>query len=90
MVLDKPKGEECGNCRFCTSFMMTETKYKNKGFLQCVEEKVIVDECFQCRRSPPRAGWVGDGSQIIRVDPSLCRVNVPKDHWCGEWKKRDE
>lgn len=58
ILLEKPDGEECGNCKFCISrkIMMPQMMPLSKP----VEETI-----FQCRRYPssgftPKIGWCGE------------------------------
>jgi hypothetical protein len=83
VTLNKPANEECGNCHFCVSHLM---KITEKDGLFKTTERII--EAFNCHRSPPRAEFYGVGTDVVRIDQSVCVVCISKDHWCGEWKAR--
>jgi hypothetical protein len=81
MVLEKPPNEECGNCKFCISL----EKKNVEGIFNIIESTV---EIFFCRREPPQTFYANLSSQCGYIISSAHGNDVPKTHWCGEWKER--
>ena len=80
MCLEKPQDQECGNCYFC----ITKTTKKLQGIFSTKEVEI---EIFVCRRNPPTEFYADLSSQHGNIFAKE-NVEVPKTHWCGEWRLR--
>lgn len=93
MTLEKPEGEECGNCYYCVSKLLERKREEMTGLFS---SKTITEskELFWCRREAPSPVIRSSGSisyTVNVVSMPLCKEGVPvdSDYWCGEWRKRE-
>lgn len=85
-VLEKPTGQECGNCYYCTSEMEEESITTGKIF---IDVKTHIIEKFICNRYPIppimrcRSDWHELNFELFPIRRGTSRI-----HWCGEWRVR--
>jgi hypothetical protein len=89
MTLEKPVGQECGNCYYCLSKEEKTNQQVNKGFLQ-YEMVEVIDVKYECRRSSQFPELIGSSSwNGLHFEIISGTAVTGKDYWCGEWKQRE-